>query len=268
MLIVAERINATRRRVARALGEKDAGYIAREVRMQAEAGADFIDVNAGSEPRKEVEHLKWAVQTVQQNTDLPLCIDSSGPEGFAAALPLVKNDVVMINSVNGEQSKIDAILPLAAEHNARLVALTMDERGLPHTADQRLEIAERIVSAADAHGIEPASIYVDPCVQPLCTSPDQVTSVVESVARIMEHIPGIHTICGLSNISFGLPYRGILNRVFLCYLIRAGLDAAICDPTERDMTAAIVAAEALCGRDEFCMNYIRAEREGRLRPGA
>jgi len=257
MIIIAERINATRRRVAKALEQRDADYIARQVRIQAEAGADFIDVNAASDPHSEVENLKWAVTLVQQTTDLPLCIDSSSPEGFRAALPLVDRRPVIINSVNGEKEKMEAILPLVAEYDTSVVALTMDESGLPTTTEQRLEIAESIINAAEAAGIQADRIYVDPCVQPLSTSPDQVTAVVEAVAEIMQRFPGVHTTCGLSNVSFGLPYRSILNRVFLAYLIRAGLDSAIIDPTERDMVATILAAEALVGRDEFCMNYIR-----------
>ena len=159
-----------------------------------------------------------------------------------------------------------AILPLVAQYNTSVVALAMDEKGLPTTAEQRLDITGRIVEAAEAAGIHADRIYVDPCVQPLSTSPDQAGAVVEAVAGIMQRFRGIHTTCGLSNISFGLPYRSILNRVFVAYLVRAGLDSAIVDPTERDMMATILAAEALVGKDEFCMNYIMAERQGRLRP--
>jgi len=265
MLIIAERINATRRRIARALRDRDAAHIAREARRQARAGADFIDVNAGSDPAREVENLVWAVQVVQESTDLPLCIDSAGAEGFVAALEHVRGDEVMLNSVNGEAGRLERVLPIAAGRGARLVGLLMDERGIPQGVSDRMEIAERIVNAAEEAGIPRERLYIDPCVGPLSTSPRQAEAVLETVRRLRAELPGVQTVAGLSNISFGLPYRSILNRTFLALLIGAGLDAAIVDPTERDMMATVLAAEALCGRDEFCMNYIRAERSGLLR---
>ena len=268
MLIIAERINATREDIAEAMQERDADCIAREVRKQEEAGADFIDVNAGSDPSKEVENLCWTVEVVQENTDLPLCIDSAGSEGFRKALKRVEKDGVMLNSVNGEKSHMEEILPIAADSQAKLVGLLMDENGLPGGVDDRLAIAEKIVDGADKAGIPVERLYIDPCIQPLSTSPDQTSSVVEAVDRIMTEYPGIHTTGGLSNISFGLPYRSVLNRIFLAMLVQAGLDSAIADPTTRDMMATVFAAEALCGKDDFCMSYLQADRKGLLRPGA
>ena len=266
MLVIAERINATRERIARAMKERDEDHIARETHLQDGCGADFIDVNAGSDPSKEIENLCWAVEVVQKNTDKPLCIDSAGAEGFRAALEVLEGDEVMLNSVNGEEEKLEEIFPIAAECNAKLVGLLMDDRGLPTTVDQRLEISERIIEEADKYDIGVDRLYLDPCVQPLSTSPDQSQAVTHSVERIMEEFPGIHTTGGLSNISFGLPYRSIINRVFLGILIEHGLDAAIIDPTEGDMMATVHAAEAVSGKDDFCMNYIQADRNGLLRP--
>lgn len=266
MLIIAERINATRKRIARALAQRDGAYLAREARRQAEAGADFIDVNAGSDPAREAENLKWAVEVVQQSTDIPVCIDSASTDGFRAALEIANRDDVMLNSINGDEQRMKEVLPIAAECGARLVGLVMDERGLPAGVDDRLEIAGKIVKAAEQAGITADRLYLDPCVQPLSTNPEQTEAVVESVRGIMAEFPGIHTTCGASNISFGLPYRGVLNRAYLAFLIRAGLDSAILDPTERDVMATVYAVEALCGKDEFCMNYIGAERAGILRP--
>jgi len=266
VLIIAERINASRRRIARAMAERDAAHIAREVRIQAAAGAHFIDVNAGCDPEREIGYLKWAVQVVQDNTDLPLCIDCAPAEGFRAALELVRGDDVMLNSVNGEPARLREVLPIAAERGARLVGLLMDAGGLSGGVDDRMEIASRIVEAADKAGIGPGRLYVDPCVQPLGTSPGQVEAVLETVRRVMAQFPGIHTTGGLSNISFGLPYRSALNRAFAALMVQAGLDSAIIDPTEVDMMASVLAAEALCGRDQWCANYIAAERKGLLRP--
>jgi len=260
MLIIAERINATRSRIAHALRWRDAGLIAREARAQAETGASFIDINAGSDPAREAEDLEWAVSVVQQATDLPICLDSSNPEVLRRGLELLSGKAVMLNSVTGEKAKLSAVLPLASESGALLVALAMDDRGLPDTAERRVEITGAIVRAAEAAGIGRDRLYVDPCIQPLSTSPDQARAVLAAILRIMAAFPGIHMTCGLSNISFGLPNRALLNRTYLACLILAGLDSAIVDPTSDGLMDAVRAAQALAGRDEYCMNYIRAMR--------
>ncbi len=266
MIVIAERINATRKSIAKALKERDGEFIASETRKQTEAGASFIDVNAGSDPSSEIESLRWAVGIVQENTHLPLCLDCAGARGFEEALKVVEGEVVMLNSVNGEKDKLDAILPIAADRGALLAGLLMDERGLPQSVEDRLEVAEKIVEGANKAGVPTEKLYLDPCIQPLSTTPQDVENVIEAVDKIMGAFPGVHTTAGLSNIGFGLPRRSILNRVFLTYLIGAGMDSAIMDPTEPDMMATVFAAEALSGRDEFCMNYIQAERKGLLRP--
>jgi len=260
MLIIGERINATRSRIANALRERDAALIAREARIQAEAGASFIDVNAGSDPAREVENLEWALEVVQESTELPVCLDSPNPEVLRRGLKLCSRRPIMLNSVTGEQAKMKAMLPIAAESGALLVALAMDDRGLPETADRRVEIATKIVEIAEKLGVDHGRIYVDPCIQPLSTSPAQAEAVRAAIGRIMHSLPGVHTTCGLSNISFGLPNRNLLNRVCLAWLIAAGLDSAIVDPTAEGIMDTVRAAEALAGRDEFCMGYIRSMR--------
>jgi len=260
MLIIAERINATRRRIAQALRDRDARLIAREARRQAEAGADYIDVNAATDPASELDGLLWAVGVVREATDLPICLDSSNPDVLRAGLDAAGSGPVMLNSVTGEREKLARVLPLAADSGALLVALAMDEKGLPQTAQARLEIAARIADAADEAGIPRQRLYVDPCIQPLCTSPEQAQEVLSAVRRIMDELPGVHTTCGLSNISFGLPDRNLINRTYLACLIASGLDSAILDPTAEGVMHTVRAAEALAGRDEFCMNYISAMR--------
>ncbi len=266
MIVIAERINATRKSIAKALKDRDEDFISGETKQQTEAGADFIDVNAGSNPSEEIENLRWAVQVVQQNTDLPLCLDCASPEGFETALKLVENDTVMLNSVNGEEERLQAIMPIAAESKSELVGLLMDDDGLPQSVDDRLNIAEKIIERADKEGIAVEKLYLDPCIQPLSTTPQDVGNVIEAVKKITASFPNVHMTCGLSNIGFGLPYRSILNRIFLAFLIHAGMDSAILDPTEPDMMATVFAAEALAGKDDFCMNYIQADRQGLLKP--
>lgn len=266
MLIIGERINATRESIAKALKDRDEDFIAEEARKQERTGADFIDINGSTDPSEEKDNLEWAIQVVQDNVDLPLCIDSSTAEVFEAALDLVEKDTVMMNSISAERKKMEKLLPLAAEHGAELVALTMGEEGLPTTVDERMDLAETIIEAAEKEGVKQDKLYLDPCVQPVSTSPDQAPIVVESVRKIAGEFPDVHFTCGLSNVSFGLPYRNVLNRIYLAYMIEAGCDSAILDPTNHDMNATILAAEALTGRDAHCMNYVTASREGRLQP--
>lgn len=265
MLIVAERINTSRKRIGSAVRKRDTAFIAREAVTQAEAGAAYIDVNAGTSVADELDDLVWLTETVQSAVKVPVCIDSANPKALEAALK-VHTGEAMINSITAERERIEAILPLVVQYGSRVVALAMDDGGMPETADDRLRVVEGLLKRLTGEGIEPERIYFDPLIRPISTNPDQARAAVEATRRIMTEFDLVHTICGLSNISFGLPRRNLLNRSFLTLLIGAGLDAAIIDPTEPGIMSTVLAAEALLGRDEFCMNYISAERDGRLGP--
>ncbi len=259
MIVIAERINATRKSIARALEAHDAGRIAREARLQAEAGADFIDVNAASNPARELDDLLWAVGVVQQATDKPLSLDSASPKALRAALERVEGSTVMLNSVTAEKAKMER-----PAHRGRVP----DRPGRPDHGRHRPARHGRPAGryrrpprgGRKAAGVGPEKLYIDPCIQPLSTSPEQAPACLAAVFRIMAAFPGVHTTCGLSNISFGLPQRGLVNRTYLACLIMAGLDSAIIDPTAEGMMDTAAAADALAGRDEFCMNYIRRMR--------
>ena len=261
MLIIGERINATRKPIARALTDRNAEKIAHEACIQAEAGADFIDVNGASDPAHEAENLEWALGVVQDTVDLPVCLDSANPEVLRQGIELVESDRLMLNSATAEEGKMQTVMEIAADSGALLVALAMNDDGVPKTADERVTIAARLIETAGEVGVPRDRVYVDPCVQPIGTDVAQGMEVISAVFRIMEGFPGVHTTCGLSNISFGLPNRNLVNRTFLSCMIVAGLDSAILDPTEEGMTEAVVTGEAIAGKDDFCMNYIRAMRE-------
>lgn len=263
LTIIGERINATRRRIARALRERDADFIASEARRQREAGADYIDVNAGMAPEREAEDLAWLVQTVQGAVDAPCCIDTANADALARALAVHKGRA-LVNSVSGERARLQSFLPLAAGHGARLVALTMDDEGLPKGLARREEIAGRLAGAVTGAGLALEDLFFDPLVRPVATDPEEVEPLLAAFGRLKELFPGAHATCGLSNISFGLPERRLLNRTFLVLAVARGLDAPILDPTEPGVRAALCAARALSGRDEFCMGYVTAAREGRL----
>lgn len=263
MLIVAERINASRKAIRAALEQMDALAIQAEATAQAQAGAHYIDVNGGTFPGREPELLCWLVDTVQQVTDKPLCLDSSDPAALAAALPRVKQVTPMINSITLEPERFDRVLPLVREFKGKVVALCQGQ-GIATTAQQKIETACRLVDRLTAAGVLLADIYVDPLVFPVATDSGSGRAALDAIDGIVRRYPGVHTICGLTNVSHGLPARKLVNRAFLVSAMAAGLDAAILDPTDHDLMAALLAAEAVLGRDEYCLALLKAFRAGRL----
>jgi len=264
MLIIGERINATRKRISEAVQRGDACCIREEARRQVAAGAGLLDVNGGI-PGHEAEYLCWLVNIVQEEADVPLCLDSADAGALGRALPLCRKQP-MINSITLEPERLEPLLPLAREHRARVIALCMSESGPPSGVDGRVDAAARLVDRLTSAGIPIGDIYVDPCVFPLSTGTEHGPALLEAIGRIRARYPGVHTSCGVSNVSFGLPVRKLLNEVFLVMLVAHGLDAAIIDPCQEGIAARIAAAEALAGRDEFCQQYLLAFRSGILEP--
>ena len=226
---------------------------------QFENGANFIDVNAGVFVGKEPEYLKWLVQTVQEAADAPCAIDSPDPKAIEAALSVHKG-TAMINSISLEAERYEALLPIVAGTDLKVIALCMSDKGMPQTVDDRMSIADTLVNNLVKKNVPVENIFVDPLVQPVSTDQAFGRAFLDSVEKIMAAFPGIHTICGLSNISYGLPERKYLNRIFMGMAIAKGLDAAIVNPMDQGMMASIVAAEVLAGRDEFCVNFLAAYR--------
>lgn len=261
MIIVGELINASRKAVKAAIEEQDEQAIRKLARDQHEAGADYIDVNAGVFGDKEPGYLKWLVQTVQDEIDVPCCIDSPDPKAIEAALT-VHRGRAMINSISLEKDRYDTLLPLLKDSDLEVVALCMSDEGMPETAEQRFGIAEKLVGGLTQNGVALSNIYVDPLVQPVATNSAYGIEFLRAIERIMENWPSIHTMCGLSNISYGLPNRQFLNRTFMAVAIAKGLDGAIVNPLDRGIIANIKGAEALIGRDDFCMQFIQAHRQG------
>ncbi len=261
--VVGERINTTREKVQKAVISKDATYIKNDVKKQTEAGADYIDINAGARIGQEKEDVKWLLEVVQMVTDLPLCIDSPDPEVLEMACGMVKKSP-MINSISLEKERFEAMIPFLKGKDYRIIALCMDDPGMPKSPAEIFDRAFRIVAELEKIGIKRDNIFVDPLVQPLGVSNTNGVMIIEAVSRIMKEIPGIHTIVGLSNISYGLPQRRIINRSFLVMLMAYGLDAAIIDPLDRDLMSALRTAEMIRGNDDFCMNYLKGVREGKI----
>jgi cobalamin-dependent methionine synthase I len=262
MLIIGELINCTRKKVGEAAAKRDAEFFKEIARKQVDAGADMLDVNGGL-PGQELEVLPWLVNIVQEAVSVPLCLDSADPEALRRALPLAKQRV-MINSITDEPARIQALLPLLKEFRAKVIALCMGEAGPPNTAEQRVSTACHLVDRLTAEGLVLDDIYVDACVLPVSTGPEHGKGLVEAIGQIAARYPGVHLSAGVSNVSFGLPMRKLLNEVFVVLLMARGLDAGIVDPCDQQLMMNIRAAEALLGRDEYCANYLRAFREGKL----
>lgn len=262
MLIIGELINCTRKKVGEAAAQRDVQFFKDLARRQANAGADMLDVNGGL-PGQEAEVLPWLVNIVQETVSVPLCLDSADPEALRRALPLCKQRA-MINSITDESARIGALLPVLKEFHPKVIALCLGKSGPPQSAQERVNHASHLVDLLTAEGFALDDIYVDGCVLPVSTSPQQGGELLEAVGQITARYPGVHASAGVSNVSFGLPVRRLLNETFAVLLMARGLDAAIVDPCDVQLMSNIRAAEALLGRDEYCASYLRAFREGKL----
>ncbi len=263
MIVVGELINASRKNIGEALTCQNAEYIKSIARQQYEAGADYIDVNAGIFVEEEPEYIKWLVENVQQEVDAPCSIDSPSPAAIEAALSVHKG-TPLINSISLEKDRYEALMPIIAGTDFKVVALCMSDDGMPETVDDRLAIADKLINGLLQNNVDIDNIYVDPLVQPISTNKDFGTGFLDSVEQIVKRFKGVHTMCGLSNISFGLPNRQFLNQLFAVMAISKGLDGLIINPLDKRMMANMIAAEALAGRDEYCMNYLQGHRAGRF----
>ena len=263
MLVVGERINSSRKAIESAIRDQDAEFIRREAKDQVEAGAHVIDVNTATLMEEEVEFLKWAVQLIRDSVDIPICIDSPNPVAMAEVLPLCKGKA-MINSITAEAEQYARLIPLIQGHKPNVVGLCMDDRGMPDTAEDRIRIASALIGKLTNDGVSIEDIYIDPVVTPVSTDTRYGMAVLDAVEAIMKEFPGVHTVCGLSNVSYGLPHRKQVNQMFLVMAMTRGLDAVILDPCDKRIMANLITTMTLLGKDEFCTNYLKAFREGKF----
>ena len=260
MLIIGELINCTRKKAGEAAQKRDADFFRDLAQKQVRAGAHMLDVN-GDLPDHESETLTWLIGLVQEVAEVPLCLDSDDPEALLKALPLCKQRP-MINSLCDDPAHW-AMLPFLKEHRPKVIALCTSESGVPKGVDERVETASRLIDRLTTEGFALQDIYVDPCVLPVATGP-YGKDLLSTVDKVTRDYPGVHISAGVSNVSFGLPLRKLLNESFLLLLMARGLDTAIVDPCDQQLMMNILAAEALLGRDEHCRNYLHAYREGKF----
>jgi cobalamin-dependent methionine synthase I len=263
MIIVGEKINTSRKRIAEAVENRDAEFIVGVAREQADAGANYIDVNAGTFVGRETECLCWLVETIQNDLEMPLSLDSPDPEALSEAMKLHKGEP-MINSISLEEDRFRSLLPVVSSGPCHVVALCMAKTSMPTSVEDRVNVGAELIEKLTAEGMPLERIYVDPLIQPVSVDTKMGPAALGAIRDIMEKFPGVNTICGLSNISFGLPERHLINRTFLALSMAYGLNAAIVDPTDRQLMATLLSAEMLLDRDEYCQNFIDAYQNGRL----
>lgn len=262
-VMIGERINpdgGLREEITRSLVEKDPAFLVQEARSQVDAGTSILDVNAQAEEiSDEPETLAWAIETLTSQVDVPLAIDTNNVDALKAALEVSQGRVI-INSVNGEDEALEKVLPLAAESKSVLVGLTMDEQGIPDDPVLRLGIARKIIERAERFGIKPEDMIIDPLT--ISAGVDHLAGWISIQAmRLIREELGLNLTTGLSNISFGLPRRGLINDVYLSMAIAHGLNSAIVDP---EVTRSLVlTADLLTGKDEFAAKFLKDYRRSK-----
>jgi 5-methyltetrahydrofolate--homocysteine methyltransferase len=239
----------------------DASLIQKEAQDQVNAGVDYIDVNAGGFLGEEAARLEWLIEVIQEVTSVPLCIDSPDPEVIKHVLPHVRNNP-MINSITLEPARLEEMLHLAVEYKTKVIALCQSADSIAETTEAKVRMAEELIENLTAADIPLENIYVDPLVYPLSTDHNSALSTLNAIRQIMSTFPGVHTTCGLTNVSYGLPDRKLVNRTLMVAAVTCGLDSAILDPTDKELYGSLKAALMVAGQDEFCMEYITGFRQG------
>ena len=265
MIIIGELINGTRDEVREAIVRRDRSVIEDIARRQSEAGADYIDCNVGMAGEDEPARMSWLVEVVQSAVETPVAIDTTNPDAMQAGLSAWQGDASpLCNSVSFERDRLAALIPLLRDRDVRVVALAMSDDGVPSSVEARVSCAMQLIEALGGAGVAEEDIFIDPVLTPLSVAHNGPGLVCQAICEINALHPDCHTVVGLSNVSYGLPHRSLLNRVFLAQAIASGLDSAILNPLDGDLMSTLFAAEALAGRDEWCERYLGAHRRGAL----
>ena len=264
MIIIGEKINGSRKQIAKAIAEHDTDYIQQLAHRQIEAGSNWLDIHAGTTPESELETLVWLIETVQKVADIPLCLDSTDSSILNSAMSHVRY-TPMINSISGEKKRFEGMLQILRDYKCPVIMLAIDDTGIPKTVEDRIKIISKLINEIHKQvDMDDRHIYVDPLIMALSADAESGNIALNAIRRVRDEFPEVHIVSGLSNVSFGLPARSIINQAFLTLAIEAGLDSAILDPLDKGLYSSILATEVILGRDRFCSNYNRAYRSGRL----
>lgn len=264
MLIVGESLNSSIPFVGQAVIHRDEKTLQDLARKQVECGAQALDVNAGGlAGQDECANLIWMVELIQRTVPVPLVLDSTNPEPLREAMSIYRGQPIL-SSATAEKARLDALLPLAREYHCGLLALCMDENGIPPEAEGRIKIASYIVERVTDAGIKPENLYLDPMVMTIGSDTMAGTITLQTLQGLHEHFPHVSTICGVSNVGYGMPKRKLLNRTFIAMLMAYGLDVFMTDVRDQELMAVYRAAAALTGRDTWGREYLKAFRAGKL----
>jgi len=274
VLIIGERINSSIKNIEKSIKEKDEVFIQNETTNQIIAGASMIDLNSGVFLKTEAEDLVWLIETahnapeMKMNDQIGIAIDSTNPEvvesGLKAMVKFEKSCKTIINSVTADKEKLDKILPLVKKYHARLVGMCMDDSGIPESPMDRFQLGMKILKIADDYGVQKEDILLDPLVLPISTDIKNSTRTLETIKLLKAENKEIKTVIGLSNISYGLPMKNLLNRTFIVMAMAVGLDGAILNPLDKQLVSTIKASDSLLEKDDYCMRYITSYRNDEL----
>ena len=261
MFIIGELINGMYTNIAKGIKEKDKTIIQKCALEQIKSGADALDVNCGPASKQPVSDIQWLIEAIQEVTDKPLVLDSSKPKVIESGLKVIKNKAI-INSTTADAEKLGVLVPLAKKYNTKLIGLTISSKGIPQTKDQRLELAATIVASCSEAGFPIEDLYLDPIVMPVNVAQAQMRDILESIHEFkIISDPAPKSIVGLSNVSQGTCVRSLVNRTFLTMAVAFGLDAAILDPTDKDLMDAAITAELILNKHIYCDSYLEAYRK-------
>jgi len=261
MIIIGEKINGSVPLVAAAIQRRDEALIRNLALRQTEMGADYLDVVAGSSPETEREILEWLINIVQDTVETPVCIDSPDPHVLVDMLAIAKKPGIL-NSVSEEHGKCETVFPKIADTEWKVIALTCDNNGISSDAAARFNIAAAIIEKAEKFGIARNRLFIDPLITALCANGNSLPDFTSALSMIKKQYPDVHVTGGISNSSFGMPCRRLINQQFLTLAMAAGMDSAITDPVSINIRSTLYAAEALLGRDRNCRSFLNAFRKG------
>jgi len=266
MIIIGEKINGAIPKTAAAIEARDEAYIRKLAVAQEQAGADYLDVCAGTAPDKEEEALRWLLGIVQDVSELPICLDSPDPHMIVNTMDAVKHPGIL-NSISAEGEKCDVLLPVLEKHPEwSVMALCSGNAGVSETAEQKIAVAQGLMDQVKARGIAEDRVFIDPLVLALSAIGNSSIEFCRAIEMIHGAWPGVHVAAAVSNISYGTPARSLLNSRFLTIALEHGLDAGIVDPTNRDIIGSMYATDALMGRDRHSRKYNNAFRKGLIGP--
>jgi len=264
MIIIGEKINATRKGIAAAIAAREAQHLIDTAIEQVAAGARYLDVNGGDpKPETETANMEWLTDLIQAHVEVPLCIDSANPQAMEVGLVKAKAKPI-VNSISLESHRFESFLPIVSRHECMVIGLCLDDGGMPCGVEDRVERAERLIDQLTGAGKAIDEIIVDPCFYPASAQPESTRHVCQAIAEIRKRHPGVHVGGGLSNVSFGLPARRHVNQAMLAAAIYSGMDVALIDPCTPGTVPLILASEIISGADEWCTNYVAAYREGKI----